>query len=50
MANEKDHLYVLFGNSLRLTGVICCILLMSGCCKIFNYGNQFTRENQNVTR
>ena len=39
---------LLLGNSLRLTGVICCILLMSGCCKIFNYGNQFTRENQNV--
>ena len=37
---------LLFGNSLRLTGVVCCILFMSGCCKIFDGGNRFTKENQ----
>lgn len=33
-------------DNLRIIGAVCCLLLISGCCKIFDGGNRFTKENQ----
>ncbi len=38
----------LIRDKFRLISTICCIVLTTGCCKIFYSGNLFTRANQNV--